>query len=308
MKVLITGAGGFIGSYLVEYFQKAGSRVIAAYRNHPPDIRRIAPDRVKLVQLDLSHSLENVGEVDVVVHAAAHTNLIPDSSAQDYIHSNIVGTQNLANYAKTFGITRFIYLSTISVHGDVSEPELTEESVLDKPGIYGFTKYIGESILQDYIQDFSTLCVRLPGVVGKGYFRSWVGRTLQKAVNNDTIEIYNPESNFNNVVHLEDLARFISYAIPVTIQSYDNVNLATDEPIQVREVVKTILSLTGSESTVLENSRVGDSFWIRQDKVKGIYNFQPDTTKETVSRYVSENLETLTQASQLGIPGLLSLP
>ena len=290
MKVLITGAGGFIGNYLLGSFQSDNNEIIAAYRNHCPEIKDPAAGSVRLVRTDLSESVEGLEPVDVVIHTAGHTNQIPDSTADDYIRSNVLGTLNLANYAKAANPRIFIYLSTISMYGEASNLELDEDAPLNNPSIYGYTKYMGELILKDYARYFPSVCIRLPGVVGPGYFKPWIGRVLQKALGNEPISFYNPEFTFNNVVHLADLARFISTVIESGAQGYNYVTLAADAPMAIRDVVQLIINLTGSGSQALENDTNKSSFLIRQDKIKDVYQFQPATTDWTIRRYVKENL------------------
>lgn len=304
MKILITGSSGFIGNYLLEHFKKvSGNQIIAAYRETHPKLDDPGAANVKPLKLDLSTRLSQVEPVDVVIHAAAHTNLFPGSTAEDYIKSNVIGTQNLADYAKSNGVGLFIYISTISMYGDTSYEELDEESPINNPSIYGLTKYMGEVILKEYSGDFPSLSIRLPGVVGPGYFRPWVGRVLEKALKNDPICIYNPAFKFNNVVHLADIARFITNVTRVGVQGFDNVNLATVEPMAIHDVAKLIVSLTDSQSQITEHFNTTNSFLFRQDKIKKVFQFQPDTTQSTIRRYVNENLDISRRPKWLGITG-----
>lgn len=290
MKFLITGASGIIGRYLLGDFQSAGHQVVGVYRNNEPTIARDWDDsQVDWIKVDLTDNLADLESVEVVVHAAGHTNLIPDSTPNDFIQSNVMTTLNLADYAKSTGVRLFVYLSTMSMYGSITGIEVDEEMPLNDPGMYGLSKYIGETILREYAEFFPSICIRLPGVVGPGYFKPWIGSVLQKALINEPISIYNPNSPFNNVVHLSDLARFILGVVESNNSGYKNVNLAADSPMSIRDVVNLIIDLTESKSKVIEKGITGHSFVIKQEKIKEIFSFMPSTTESTIRHYVEEN-------------------
>ena len=294
MKFLITGASGIIGRYLLGAFLNSGHQVVGVYRNNEPTITKDSDDsQIDLIKIDLTDNLSHLESVEVVVHAAGHTNLIPDSTPSDFIQSNVMTTLNLADYAKSTGVRLFIYLSTMSMYGSITGIEVDEEMPLNDPGMYGLSKYIGETILKEYAEFFPSVCIRLPGVVGPGYFRPWIGSVLQRALINEPISIYNPDSLFNNVVHLSDLARFILRVVESNVSGYQNVNLAADSPMAIRDVVNLIIALTGSKAKVIEKGIAGNSFLIRQEKIKEIFSFTPSTTESTIRHYVEENIAEL---------------
>ena len=299
MKILVTGAGGLIGRYLASFFADQGEEVIASYRNTLPDLITDRADNIRCLRLDLSEGMDNLESVDVVIHAAAHTHLIPDSTTEQYIRSNLVGMLNLAEYAKRTRPNILIYLSTISMFGQIEVAELDEDTPPNDPGIYGMTKYLGEQILRDHADDFPSVSIRLPGVVGPGYFTPWIGSVLTKAAWDEDIEFYNPDSLFNNIVDLEELGRFISCAVASGINDFQSINLAANEAITTREVVDTIISLTGSKSQVNARNVDRTSFVINCQKAISVFGFDPATTMSMVSRYVNANLELLGRSQAL---------
>jgi len=152
---------------------------------------------------------------------------------------------------------------------------------------------MGELIMKQYANHFPSVCIRLPGVVGKGYFTPWLGMAVVKASRNEPIVIYNPNSLFNNVVDLLELYRFISWIMSTPFSGFDVVNLAASEPMRVREVIDLIISLTGSKSQVLEQATGKQSFSIKTEKIRRVFGFEPATTKDIIHRYVTENLPAL---------------
>ena len=77
---------------------------------------------------------------------------------------------------------------------------LFEDSNLNKPNIYGVSKYFGEYIAKDFSSDFKIIVVRLPGVVDKlmPANRPWLSTIIYKLRNDFDIKIYNKNSYFNN--------------------------------------------------------------------------------------------------------------
>ena len=98
MKVLITGSGGFIGRNLVHKFLRIGSSVTALYRSTMPRLHGCEA-RLALVQHDLSKPLpENTQAlegIDLLIHAASHTHITPNSTMEKYLRSNIEGMKNI---------------------------------------------------------------------------------------------------------------------------------------------------------------------------------------------------------------------
>lgn len=292
MRILITGSGGFIGRHLTASLLVANN-IIALYRNTKPNNLGLTPTGLKLVNLDLAESLHGLEAVDVIIHTAAHTHLIPNSTASDYIRSNVNAMLNLASYARLVQPRIFVYLSTLSVYGEITVRELDEDTPLNKPEMYGLSKYMGEHILKEHLSYFPSVCIRLPGVVGPGYFMPWLGKMLLKASRNEPILIFNPDSLFNNVVDVLELHRFISWIIESSFVGFDVFNLAASEPMRIREVIDLTVSLTNSKSVIHEEDSQRQSFSIKTEKIGKLFGFEPETTKTIIGRYVTENLPFL---------------
>ena len=290
LRILITGAGGFIGRYLAGSFAEGDNYIIATYRNSKPNIVNSSSAKIKLVRLDLCENLQGLEPVDVVIHsAAAHPNSTPAPATLDYIQSNVIATLKLVNYCKLIQPKIFIHLSTISVHGQVMVDELDEDVPLHKPDIYGLTKYASELILKEHLSYFPSVCIRMPGVLGPGFFAPWLGTVLEKAGRNEPISLYNPDSLFNNVTDLAEIRRLISLIIDNGSVGFEVVNLAAAEPMRIREAIDIIICLMGSKSRVYEQDTDRNSFSIKIDKLMQFFGFEPATTRSIVYGYVSGN-------------------
>lgn len=173
VRVLVTGATGFVGQQLCEQLMRAGFLVRAALRTD----RAIPAGAVeKTVCGDISgatqwgRALENV---DLVVHAAARTHVLNDSAANArlYMETNADGTQALAAEAARRGVRRFVYLSSVKVNGEGSERRAYRADDEPQPqDAYGASKLLAEQRLRATVTNTAmrAVVVRPPLVYGPG--------------------------------------------------------------------------------------------------------------------------------------------
>jgi len=164
MNVLVTGASGFIGRYLVDDLVNHGHYVKALTRQSSLKIKGakvIFGDITKPEQF-LS-SLENV---EAVLHNAAYA--IDYGKKSEIYKINIEGTLNVANACRKMGVKRIIYTSTAGVYGFPNIKEkITEKSAYKPLNDYHKSKLEGEKILSKY-EDLSISIIRPPLVLGPG--------------------------------------------------------------------------------------------------------------------------------------------
>lgn len=179
-KILITGASGFIGSFIVEEALRQEMEVWAAVR--PTSSRKYLSDkRINFITLDLSSSKkleEQLGghHFDYVVHAAGATKCLRRS---DFKRVNTNGTKNLVDalLALRMDIHRFVFISSLSVFGPVHEKlpyqDITEHDHPRPNTAYGQSKLAAERYLDSIGNDFPYVVLRPTGVYGpreKDYF------------------------------------------------------------------------------------------------------------------------------------------
>ena len=172
MKILITGASGFIGSFIVEEALKRGLDTWAAVRGSSSKAY-LQDERIKLIALNLSSREELIEQLrphqfDYVVHAAGVTKCI---DKRDFRRINTEGTKNLvlALQQLKMPVKRFVYLSSLSVFGAIREQQPYEEiREIDTPRPnteYGRSKLEAEQWL-DTLKDFPYVILRPTGVYG----------------------------------------------------------------------------------------------------------------------------------------------
>ena len=178
-KILITGASGFIGSFIVEEALKRGFETWAAVRKSSSR-KYLNDSRIHFIELDLGNldKLEKQlsgQQFDYVVHVAGVTKCLHSS---DFFKVNTEGTANLALALRrqNTGLRRFVYLSSLSVMGPAREQEPhTEITAADEARpdtAYGKSKLESEQRLEA-IKGFPFIVLRPTGVYGpreKDYF------------------------------------------------------------------------------------------------------------------------------------------
>ena len=172
MKILITGASGFIGSFIVEEALKRGLETWAAVRGSSSKAY-LQDERINLIALNLSSREELIEQLrphqfDYVVHAAGVTKCI---DKRDFRRINTEGTKNLvlALQQLKMPVKRFVYLSSLSVFGAIREQQPYEEireTDTPRPNTeYGRSKLEAEQWL-DTLKDFPYVILRPTGVYG----------------------------------------------------------------------------------------------------------------------------------------------
>ena len=169
MKILITGANGFIGTHLCHELsnRNLGFRATARNANENNYVDFVSCD------LETTESLDQLMDgCDMVVHLAGRAHVTSDDSKEKYRVANEFVTQRLANAAVQNGIARFVYISSIKVNGESSVPGLPiRQSDTPNPlDNYGRSKLAAELALQEIcrINNMDYVIIRPTLVYGIG--------------------------------------------------------------------------------------------------------------------------------------------
>ena len=180
MKILITGASGFIGSFIVEEALKRGFETWAAVRKSSSKAY-LQDERINFIELNLSSKEQLVEQLkgkgfDYVVHAAGVTKCL---NKQDFSRINTLGTKNLVDALMEVGmpLKRLVFISSLSIFGAIKEQQPYEEiRETDTPQpntAYGKSKLEAEKYLESLGTRVPYIILRPTGVYGpreKDYF------------------------------------------------------------------------------------------------------------------------------------------
>jgi NAD dependent epimerase/dehydratase len=171
-KVVVTGAGGFIGSHLVEALVTAGAKVTAVvhYNSNSSigNLQFLAPSVMKSVRVasgnieDSDFMYRTIEGHEVVLHLAALI-AIPYSyqAPRSYIRANIDGTLNVLEAARRFDVKRVVHTSTSEVYGTAVRSPIDEEHPLQGQSPYSASKIGADKLAESYFRSFSTPVVTL---------------------------------------------------------------------------------------------------------------------------------------------------
>jgi UDP-glucose 4-epimerase len=142
MRVFVTGAAGFLGSAIAQELAAAGHQVTAAVRPSRLQEGLTVPGCL-MAAWDALQPPDALPPCDAVVHCATSNDIL----SRDFgagIDLSVKGTYHLLQRAKAAGVTRFIFLSTIQVHGTELEGIITEDSPINCETPYALNHYLGE--------------------------------------------------------------------------------------------------------------------------------------------------------------------
>lgn len=180
MKILITGASGFIGSFIVEEALKQGFETWAAVRKSSSK-EYLQDERIHFIELNLSSKAQLIEQLrphqfDYVVHAAGVTKCL---NKADFRRINTEGTKNLVDALLDLQmpLKRFVFLSSLSVFGAIKEQlpydEIREDDTPKPNTEYGRSKLEAERYIDSIGSRLPYIILRPTGVYGpreKDYF------------------------------------------------------------------------------------------------------------------------------------------
>jgi UDP-glucose 4-epimerase len=149
MRVLLTGASGFIGSAFYSRYRNILDIEAASFHKEIDQI--------------------NIDHIDVVVHLAALVHQMNGADEKDYHEVNVAKTLALAEKAKTSGVGQFIFMSSVKVYGEENDEPYNEKSPCFPKEPYGESKLEAEKALLSLADDtFKIAIIRTPVVYGEG--------------------------------------------------------------------------------------------------------------------------------------------
>ena len=238
MKILITGANGFIGAHLCQELsnRNISFRSTARNTNENHYIDFISCD------LETTESLDQLMDgCDMVVHLAGRAHVTSDDSKEKYRVANEFVTQRLANAAVQNGIARFVYLSSIKVNGESSVPGLPiRQSDTPNPlDNYGRSKLAAELALQEICRANSMdyVIIRPVLVYGKGVkanFSALVS-AVKKGLPLPIASVKNTRSmiGINNLINLIVDACTNPKAANQTFLASDGIDMSTPDLVRL---------------------------------------------------------------------------
>ena len=286
--VLVTGAGGFTGAHLVRALARQGVAVTALHRSPldpASDLSRldgVRPQRAALAELERLPD-----GCDAVVHAAASP-AWPGFSDDVIVRDNVIATRHLIDLAERAGCRAFVFLSSMSVYGQITAPVVDEATPTVDPDVYGASKFIGERLLAERRDRLPGLALRLPAVVGQGAQRNWLASTAGRLRRGEPATLFNPDAGFNNALHVADLAALVCGALGRGWRGFDALVLGARGQLPVRQVVERLAAGMGLTAQLAVQPSPKRAFLLSSDKAIRDWGYDPMEIGALVDRYAGE--------------------
>ena len=216
MKVLVTGATGFIGSALIEYLANIQGCTAVGMVRLIKDCYISTSVEFRLGEIGNLKKIDiNLSDIDVVIHTAGRAHIMTNKSSnpiEEFRRVNATGTLDLARLAEDSGVKRFIFLSSIKVNGEATKPGLyfTPDDVNVPSDPYGLSKFEAEQGLLALAKEtaMETVIIRPPLVYGPGVKANF--SSIMTWMNRPVPLPFGAIHNQRSLVALDNLVSFIS--------------------------------------------------------------------------------------------------
>ena len=218
MKLLLTGSGGFIGSYFIDKYKERY------------EIKTFSFLKDDVNTLDCRY-------IDVVFHLSALVHQMGGTSKEEYERVNVTQTLELAKKAKESGVKHIVFMSTVKVFGEESNVVYTENSICKPEDEYGKSKLKAEFELQK-LEDkkFKVSIIRTPIVYGYGVKANI--KSLVNLVNKIPILPFGKIKNKRSMVYIGNLCHLVDVLIQ---QKQNGIFLASDDqPLSTTRLIELI--------------------------------------------------------------------
>jgi UDP-glucose 4-epimerase len=265
-KVLVIGAAGFIGGFVVNELLKQNVKEVVIYDNFTRGKMENIEESLKDERCSIFPYGGDVREIDILDKAMEGVDYVFHLAAMWLLHCkdfprtafdvNIAGTFNVLEACVKHKVKKLIYSSSASVYGDAVQVPMSEEHPFNNKNFYGATKIAGEAMCTAYNDRYGLEIVGLrymnvygPGQDQHAVYSGVVPIVLNKIDGNEAPMVNGDGSQAYDFIYVEDIARCNIAAVnsDVKIGYY---NVGTEIQTTIKELCNTMLKLTSSDLEV----------------------------------------------------------
>ena len=259
MRLLVTGAAGFIGSTYARLAAEEHEVVVLdklTYAGRRENLEGVDVEFVEGAIEDRDAARGAMEGADAVVNFAAESHVDRSIAGQDpFALTHVIGTSVLLEAARELGVSRYLQVSTDEVYGSIDSGSFTESSPLDPSSPYSATKAAGDLLVSAHHHTYGLETVICRGSNNYGprqYPEKLIPLCVLNALNGDALPVYGDGRQVRNWLYVEDFAR----AIHLVLQKGEPgqaYNVGGPDECENLEVVNRILGLTGRGESLIEH-------------------------------------------------------
>jgi dTDP-glucose 4,6-dehydratase len=259
MRLLVTGAAGFIGSAYARLAVRDHEVVVLdklTYAGRRENLQGVEHTFVHGSIEDPALVREAMAGCDAVVNFAAESHVDRSITGQDpFVSTHVIGTSILLEAVRELGVGRYLQVSTDEVYGSIESGSFTESSPLDPSSPYSATKAAGDLLVSAHVHTHGIEAVICRGSNNYGprqYPEKLIPLITLNALHGDPLPVYGDGRQVRNWLFVEDFARAI-HLVLMTGEPGSTYNVGGPEECENIEVVRRVLDLTGQDESLIEH-------------------------------------------------------
>jgi nucleoside-diphosphate-sugar epimerase len=318
LKVLITGGYGFIGSHLADFFFKEGHQIYIIDNLSTGNTANIKFKHKSYI-LDMTDrkcdEVFKANKFNVVIHAASQSDTAKaiDNPLSDS-KSDFLGMLNMLNLSAKHKISKFVYISSVSVYGSTEVLPAKEEDITDPESMNGVSKLSCEIYCRKWseLYNLNTLIMRISNAYGPrqpvNAEGGIIANLINKVISSQDLNINVNSEQARDYIYVEDVAQAIYKSVESDLQGVYNVSYGSETTIgsivelikeysTVKGVVKYDTAISGIQHFYADNTKIKRELdWVPMHNIE-------DGIKKTLSWQVSypvEKIEKKTNPKKVG--------
>lgn len=246
MKILVTGASGFVGSHLLPHLSRSGNQIIAL-RKGPIDAAPAMQQlpNVDWVSADLVHCQEFpfVKDVSCVYHLAGASSVSDSREAARRMNEvNLVATERLANACLNHGVPRFVYVSSVAACEAADGPDVHENNGWPVSAYGASKRHAEDALMSVHCRDFAVTVLRPTALFGEYHKGSMY--ELAKVIRDGKLVLFGDGRNRTNFYYIGDFIETL-LAVVNNDRSHGKIYIAADRPVRLRDLVSLVSDAVG---------------------------------------------------------------
>lgn len=296
MKILVTGAAGFIGSHTCERLHDLGHDVVGldnfndyySLKLKTLNEKALLEKGIKIIKTDLR--ADNLAEalpkdINYIFHFAAQPGISASSTFEDYFTNNIIATKNLIDYAlECTNLELFVNIGTSSIYG--LEATFPETKAPEPASHYGVTKLAAEQLVLQKSREklFKSCSLRLYSVIGpRERPEKMYTKLIACAYNGEAFPLYEGSAtHLRSFTYVGDIVDgIVSVVGNDTKVDGEIINLGTEVEHTTQDGIEAVEQVIGQSIKIDHvKARVGDQLRTKAniDKARKLLNYNPQTT------------------------------